>query len=155
MKNKELKHILQAAIEKEKESYDFYMHLCDMVDDEGAKDTLRYLAGEEKKHRNFLKDYRKGRFGEQALRLTEVIDYEIAQYLEAPDIEKDSESKEVYLVAAHREYNAHTFYKNLANIHPEGEARELLHKMANEELKHKEKVEYLYANTAFPQTAGG
>jgi hypothetical protein len=27
--------------------------------------------------------------------------------------------------------------------------------MANEELKHKEKMEYLYANTAFPQTAGG
>jgi len=27
--------------------------------------------------------------------------------------------------------------------------------MANEELKHKEKMEYLYANTAFPQTSGG
>jgi hypothetical protein len=27
--------------------------------------------------------------------------------------------------------------------------------MANEELKHKEKMEYLYTNTAFPQTAGG
>jgi hypothetical protein len=27
--------------------------------------------------------------------------------------------------------------------------------MANQELKHKEKVEYLYSNTAFPQTAGG
>ncbi len=25
--------------------------------------------------------------------------------------------------------------------------------MANEELRHKEKVEYLYANTAFPQTS--
>jgi len=27
--------------------------------------------------------------------------------------------------------------------------------MAAEELKHKEKMEYLYANTAFTQTAGG
>jgi hypothetical protein len=27
--------------------------------------------------------------------------------------------------------------------------------MANEEMKHKEKVEYLYTNTAFPQTEGG
>ncbi len=31
----------------------------------------------------------------------------------------------------------------------------MLLKMANEEMKHKEKVEYLYANTAFPQTQGG
>jgi rubrerythrin len=31
----------------------------------------------------------------------------------------------------------------------------LLEKMAQEELRHKEKVEYLYANTAFPQTSGG
>jgi hypothetical protein len=27
--------------------------------------------------------------------------------------------------------------------------------MANEELKHKEKMEYLYTNTTFPQTSGG
>jgi rubrerythrin len=43
----------------------------------------------------------------------------------------------------------------LANLHTEGELREILFKMANEELKHKEKMEYLYANTAFPQTSGG
>jgi rubrerythrin len=31
----------------------------------------------------------------------------------------------------------------------------MLLRMAAEELKHKEKVEYLYTNTAFPQTQGG
>ena len=31
----------------------------------------------------------------------------------------------------------------------------MLQKMANEELKHKEKMEYLYSNTAFTQTSGG
>jgi hypothetical protein len=31
----------------------------------------------------------------------------------------------------------------------------MLLKMANQEIKHKEKVEYLYANTAFVQTDGG
>jgi rubrerythrin len=43
----------------------------------------------------------------------------------------------------------------LAHLHAEGDPREMLLKMANEELKHKEKMEYLYANTAFPQTSGG
>jgi rubrerythrin len=32
---------------------------------------------------------------------------------------------------------------------------EMLSKIANEELKHKERMEYLYANTTFPQTDGG
>ena len=40
-------------------------------------------------------------------------------------------------------------------LHTDGEARTMLLKMANEELKHKEKMEYLYSNTAFPQTSGG
>ncbi|MBW2582933.1 MAG: ferritin, partial [Deltaproteobacteria bacterium] len=43
----------------------------------------------------------------------------------------------------------------LANMHADSELKTMLSKMANEELKHKEKMEYLYANTAFPQTSGG
>jgi rubrerythrin len=33
--------------------------------------------------------------------------------------------------------------------------KELLLRMANEEMRHKEKMEYLYTNTAFAQTEGG
>jgi rubrerythrin len=58
-------------------------------------------------------------------------------------------------VAAHREARSHQFYAELANQHPAGEVRDMLLKMANEELKHKEKMEYLYTNTTFPQTSGG
>ena len=50
---------------------------------------------------------------------------------------------------------SHEFYTELAGLHGDGEVKDLLLKMANEELKHKEKMEYLYANTAFPQTDGG
>ena len=64
-------------------------------------------------------------------------------------------SADVYLVAAHRELRSHRFYTALADQHAAGDAKEMLLKMANEELKHKEKMEYLYANTAFPQTSGG
>ena len=38
---------------------------------------------------------------------------------------------------------------------PQGDLHTMLLKIASEELKHKEKMEYLYANTAFPQTDGG
>jgi rubrerythrin len=131
------------------------MDLSNFVEDQIAKDALLFLAEEEKKHEEFLRKYLRGTYGADALRLNEVIDYEIAQYLEMPDIGKGMEAKEVYLVVAHREQNSYNFYKNLADIHPDDEVRDLLLKMANQELKHKEKVEYLYSNTAFPQTAGG
>ena len=131
------------------------MGLCNRIEDESVKNTLEFLAGEEQKHKEFLVNYRSGRFGPDSLRLTDVVDYKIAEYLEEPDIKKDMDSKDVYLVAAHRELQSYNFYKALADLHPDGEAKGMLLKMANEEMKHKEKVEYLYSNTAFPQTAGG
>jgi rubrerythrin len=75
--------------------------------------------------------------------------------MEKPDIKKNIKSSEVYLIAANRELNAYNFYKSLADSYPAGDVKDLLNKMASEELKHKEKMEYLYTNTAFPQTAGG
>jgi rubrerythrin len=155
MEDKTVKTILEMAIEKEREAHEFYMDLYNLVSDTVAKDALIFLAGEETKHEEFLRGYLQGAYGADALPLDEVVDYEIAQYLEMPDIKKGMEAKDVYLVAAHRELNSYNFYQNLAHIHPDGEVKELFLKMANQELKHKEKVEYLYSNTAFPQTAGG
>jgi rubrerythrin len=146
---------METAIQKEREAQAFYRDLYNLVEDAIAKDALLFLAEEEKKHEEFLRKYLKDSYGANALKLDKVIDYEIAQYLELPDIKKGMEAKDVYLVAAHRELNSYNFYKNLADIHPDGEVKDLLLKMANQELKHKEKVEYLYSNTAFPQTAGG
>jgi rubrerythrin len=155
MKNRDVKAVMETAIQKEREAQAFYRDLYNLVEDAIAKDALLFLAEEEKKHEEFLRKYLKDSYGANALKLDKVIDYEIAQYLELPDIKKGMEAKDVYLVAAHRELNSYNFYKNLADIHPDGEVKDLLLKMANQELKHKEKVEYLYSNTAFPQTAGG
>jgi rubrerythrin len=87
--------------------------------------------------------------------LNEVVYYQIAEHQKEPEVKADMSSSEVYLVASHRELRSHQFYTSLAAQHAAGEGRDMLLKMANEELKHKEKMEYLYANTAFPQTSGG
>ena len=99
--------------------------------------------------------YKEGGLGANALKLDTVIDYKIAEHAEKPDLKKDLNTKDVYLVAADKELNSYNFYKSLADIEPAGEVKDMLLKMANEEMKHKEKVEYLYSNSAFPQTAGG
>jgi len=155
MEDRKLTELIDIAIQREIEAHDFYKGLEAKVADAAAKDALGSLAREEKKHRTFLEDYKAGKLGADALRLTQVIDYKIAEHLEKPDLAKNLESQDVYLVAAHREQNSYAFYTGLAAVHSDGPAKEMLLRMANEEKKHKEKVEYLYSNTAFPQTAGG
>jgi rubrerythrin len=155
MENSNLESVLDRAIKNEEEAFLFYMDLCDKVEDREAKDTLRFLAREEEKHKEYLTRYRSGLFKENILGMGAAINNEIAEHLYKPDIEKDMSSKDIYLVAANRELNSYRFYLSLAEIHPAGEVKDLLLKMAAEEMKHKEKMEYLYVNTAFPQTAGG
>lgn len=153
--DKSVSEIIDLAIQREEEAYDFYMDIHNKLEDPSVKDTIEFIAGEEKKHKAFLVDYREKKLGPDSLRMAEVVEYKIAEYVEKPEISTETSRQDVYLVAAHRESMSHKFYTELANLHAEGELKTMLLKMANEELKHKEKMEYLYANTAFPQTAGG
>ena len=152
---KTVAEILDMAIQREEVAYDFYMDIYGKVDDKSVKETVEFIAGEEKKHKAFLVSYKEGKYGTDSLRMADVVEYKLAEYLEEPEISQNSSSEDVYLVAAHRESRSHQFYSELANMHADSDLKTMLLKMANEELKHKEKMEYLYANTAFPQTSGG
>ena len=147
--------VIDLAIQREEEAYDFYMDIYGKVQDATVRDTVEFIAGEEKKHKAFLVAYRDGNYGSEALRMADVVEYKIAEYLEEPEVGEESKSEEIYLIAAHRESRSYQFYTEIANMHAAGELKTMLSKMANEELKHKEKMEYLYANAAFPQTSGG
>ncbi len=155
MEERERMDLIDTAIKREEEAFLFYIDLSLNIEEEDTKATVLWIAEEEKKHKVFLMDYRSGRFGTDTLKMSDVTYYKIAEHQEEPEVEKGMKSADVYLVAAHRELRSHRFYSGLAALHGAGEAKDMLLKMANEELKHKEKMEYLYANTAFPQTDGG
>ncbi len=155
MENTPMRTVLERAIKNEEDAHQFYTGLALTVTDPTARGTLEFLASEELKHKAFLVSYLEGRQPARSAPLDQAVDYQVAQYASKPDIQKDMTTSEVYLVAAHREWNAHQFYLGLAQLQPEGEIRELLLEFAAQELRHKEKVEYLYTNTTFTQTAGG
>jgi hypothetical protein len=106
-------------------------------------------------HKAFLVKYRTGDYGAEPLRMSEVVFYRIAEHQQEPNPSGALNRADVFLVGAHREARSHDFYRELAEEHPVGKVRDMLLRMANEELTHKEKLEYLYSNTAFPQTSGG
>ena len=155
MKGKKISEIIEMAIQREENAITFYRELNNKIHDQSIKDTIEWITGEEKKHKAFLVNYREGRQGPDALKMRAAVNYEIAEHLEEPPIETVTDDANVFLMASHRELKSYKFYSELAHLHSEGELRTTLLKMASEELAHKEKMEYLYSNTAFPQTAGG
>lgn len=155
MASANIDRVLDLAIRNEITANRFYVSLSKAVTDAMSKDTLEYLAAEEAKHRQFLERYKRGEVSFGALSSHQPLDYKIAEHFEEPDPSEEMKLEDAFLIAAHREKLSHEFYLALADLHPDGEVKEMLLKMAQQELAHKEKVEYLYTNAAFPQTAGG
>ncbi len=156
MLDDKLLEYINIAIAREEEAFRFYTDLAGKVAEDAARDTLLWISEEEKKHKAFLVKFRADGVGPAALRLTDVVYYNIAEHLEEPKVEEDMTRSEIFLVASHRELRSYKFYTEMAALYDEGDAvYEMLTKIANEELKHKERMEYLYANTTFPQTDGG
>ena len=147
--------VIEQAIVNEEISINLYQMLVQKVKEKDSKETFAYLASEEVKHKEFLQNYLGGKCPEGGLDLKTPVDYKVIEYLEAPLPSETMRPQDAFLLAAGREKKSHEFYLHLAEIHPEGPVKDLLKRLASEELAHKEKVEYLYANTAFPQTDGG
>ena len=52
MEEKKIAAVIDMAIERETEAFAFYQDLHQKVEDATAKETLQFLANEEKKHNN-------------------------------------------------------------------------------------------------------
>jgi rubrerythrin len=146
--NTELTTLIEQAIRQEELSHEFYIRLAKLVTHEETKETLEWLAKDELEHKAFL---------ESCLTPTgcalvgQAQDTHLADIMNAPAITSDLTPKEALMVAMKREEGSYNFYQRLASFQPPGEARAFLEKMAKMELSHKEKVEYLYTNVAFPE----
>ena len=150
-----LKEVLGKAIQKEIESQLLYASLSEKMSDKAAKDAFQELARQEQGHQQLLERYLRGELKEGALSSGQTIDYKIAERFDQPEISPDMRLKDAFLLAANREKSSHEFYLSLAQIHPAGEVKRLLERLASQELEHKQRVEFLYTEVAFPQTNGG
>jgi len=147
--------VLKVAIEKETEAQCFYRDLAERSENKATKTALEALALWEQCHKEQLEQYQRGELGEGTLKPGEVVDYKIAEKLEQPQITPEMPLKDVFILAAEREMASHDFYMAFAAMHREGKIKILLEELAVQEISHKHRVEFLYTETAFPQTDGG
>lgn len=146
--NQELQALIEQAIAQEELSHAFYRRMADLVSHAETKETFAYLAQEELDHKAFLKQCLTPAGCTLAGKAT---DTRLAEIMQAPPISEDLSPREALVVAMKREEGSYHFYKHLASLQPPGDAKDFLEKMAEVELGHKEKVEYLYDNAAFPE----
>jgi len=150
-----LGEVLQKAVQKEIESRQLYSDLSQKMTDKAARDAFNELARQEQGHQQLLEQYIKGELKEGTLNREQAVDYRIAEHFDQPEISPDMKLKDVFLLAANREKASHELYLGLAHIHPDGKVKKLFEELAAQELGHKQRVEFLYTEVAFPQTDGG
>lgn len=149
MKAEDAKKIISTAIDREVESYTFYRGIADKVKDKALKDLFAELAGEEKKHREFLqgmlsKDISKMKFDASH-------DYKVADTLPSPKLSVEMKPIEGIVVAIKKELEAMQMYTQMASLAKDTETQLLFSQLANMERGHKARLEDIYTNMAFPE----
>ena len=150
-----LQDVLEKGIQKEIESQRLYTSLSQKVKEAPVRSAFQSLVRQEIGHQRLLESYLRGELKGGALNIKHPVDYRIAEHLDQPEVTPEMSLGDVFLLAAGRERAAHEFYLGLTRIHPAGEVRKLVEKLAAQELKHKHRVESLYTEVAFPQLDGG
>ena len=155
VKQMTLHEVLEGAIQEEIKSRLLYVGLRQRVKNQASKDAFQSLAEQEEAHQQVLEDYLHGRLKEGALDTGLVVDYKITDCLDQPEISPTMEIKDIFLLAAQKEKAAHDLYAGLSAIHSNGTVKHLLDNLALQELEHKNRLETIYTEVAFPQTDGG
>jgi rubrerythrin len=145
---KKIKGIIQQVIDDTMSSRELYLTMADLVEHPETKETLRYLAKNETGHKRFLQKI----LDEAACPLEPPLeDAHVSEFLKCPSITREMSPKEALVLAIKREETLHKFYKYLEDLQPQGEIRNLLKELALMKLEHKERLEDIYDDVAFPE----
>jgi rubrerythrin len=148
---KKIEQILQRAIRVEEDSYKIYQKALRIVQSESIRELLEELAGDEREHRRKLKEMLDPEQRAAMIEKSEqqkVIDLKIGDYLVPREVHPNATMQDILTVAIHREKDTHRFYKAMSAI-SEDEVKKLFEFLADEEIKHKNKLESIYDDVIF------
>jgi rubrerythrin len=134
--------ILNFAIEKEEEANKFYLNLASKMDRPVMRQVFEEFAVEEQKHKEKLLHIQQGKTlliaGEK------VMDLKVGDYLVDVAPKPDMNYQEALILAMKKEKASFKLYNDLASKTDDGNIRALLLSLAQEEAKHKMRLEIEY-----------
>jgi len=144
----QLKRILKDAVHMEEESYNLYTTARKKAKLASSKNFLKELAETELEHKRKLNEAINDKtqiqsFGSKKGELLE--DLKITDYLkDAGELSENADYQEILTYAGKREKKAHDYYASLAKACKKTQMGDLFQKLAQEELRHKIKIEKEY-----------
>ena len=141
-----VEEVLDFAIAKEIEAYNFYIELAEWVERAEVAKLFEDFSIEEMQHKIKLEAIKVGKV---VIQEEEVGSLNIADKMEAYEPKVNLSYTEALVVAMQREKEAFRLYTNLAKICEEQEVKDILKKLAQEEAQHKLYLEVEYDLTTF------
>lgn len=144
MANKQLKEILDMAIQVKTDAYEFYSTAANIAKDPSAKELLKGFANIELKHKEKFEKFDLNEVEKEHHTVKETHDFHIDQYLLDKEITPDSTVQDIMVHVMKREQKIYAFYDNMLKVATSIPVRNLFEELAAEELEHKVKIETEY-----------
>jgi desulfoferrodoxin-like iron-binding protein len=134
--------ILDFAIIKEQEAYDFYSEWADKMENKWIQEVFKDFAREELKHKDMLSRVKQG--GTLKPSEKKITDLKIADYLIDLAPAPDMDFQKALIIAMKREKASYKFYSDLAQAVTDMDLRDTFVALSQEEAKHKLRLETIY-----------
>ena len=151
MAHKQLKEIMDMAIQYETDANEFYSTAAGVAKDPAAKTLLNELAGVELKHKVKLESFDLSDVAHEHHTVPETHDLHVSDYLMDKEIAPNSTSQDIMVHAMKREQKAYEFYARMLKVVTSGEVKILFEELAAEELEHKAKIETEYDDVVYKE----
>ena len=142
MEPNNFKEVLTFAIRKEAEAYNLYTTYSQLAKNPGIKVMFEELAGQEQKHREILQGVEKKDVSEY--KLEKIPDMKISDFIDEQEFSPDMDYASALRLAIKREEFAHRLYNLMAEKADDPEIKKLFSALAQEESKHKLRLETEY-----------
>lgn len=142
MKEKDFKEAITFAIRKEAEAYNLYKSYSQKVKTPGLKTMFEELASEEQKHRRILEGVERKDVSEY--KLEKIPNLKIVDYVEEEEFSPDMDYASALRLAMKREEHSVKLYNHMAEGTDDPELKRLFSVLAQEETKHKLRLETEY-----------
>ena len=141
-KLKTIDDIINYAADKEQEASDLYKDLADRTTRTGVKEMFMDLSKQEAGHKVKVLSLKKG--GLPMKPVAQVADLKISDYLTSETVGPKSSYQDILIFAMKREEASVGLYTALAGVATDGKAKGVLLALADEERKHKLRIETEY-----------
>ena len=151
MAHKQLREIMDMAIQFETDASEFYATAADIAKDPSAKALLKEFASIELKHKQRLESFDLDEVAHEHHTVPSTHDLHVSDYLVDKEVTPTSTSQDIMVHAMKREQKAYEFYARMLKVVTSDDVRNLFEELAAEELEHKEKIEIEYDDVVYKE----